>query len=92
MKNVKEKLQVKICNTILTNGYALIMQIKPLKKVGVKENTLTLKHKIMIIFYQHPILGSQYMFIKDPAENFSEKNRNQKRKNVSEKNKWGKDR
>ena len=44
----------------------------------------------MIILYQHPIFGSQYMFVKDPAVNFSEKNRNQKRINTSNKNNWNK--
>ena len=44
----------------------------------------------MIIHYQHPIFGSQYMFVRDPAVDFSEKNRNQKRRNISNKNSWNK--
>ena len=43
-----------------------------------------------INFYQDPIFGSQYEFIPETKKDFSNKNRNQKRKNKSNRNQWDK--
>jgi hypothetical protein len=47
---------------------------------------------MIIKFYQDPIFGSQYEFVPEPKKDYSSKNRNQKRKNISNRNQWDKNR